>query len=78
MRWWLAYFLHRVAYKVFPADDEEEVEAPESPIHYVMELPHGPKERSEPLDAQWLWREQVYDNQSYIEENDVYRPGTYL
>lgn len=77
MRWWLAYFLHRLAYKLSPDDDSLE-ELEQLPIQYVIELPHGPREHSEPLDAQALWREQIYDNQFYIEENDVYRPGTYL
>ena len=75
MRWWLAHLLHRLAYWVY---DDGEADPPENPIQYVMELPHGPVVRSESLDAHALWREQVYDGAFYDEEEDVYRPGTYL
>lgn len=76
MRYWLARLLHRLAYRIY--EDPPDNEASEIPIQYVIELPHGPREHSEPLDAHALWREQVYDGAFYNEDEDVYRPGTYL
>lgn len=49
-------------------------------IQYIVTLDHlnGPIERSEPIDFDYMWRRHVDDNSGYIEEEDVYRPGTYL
>ena len=73
--------LVRLAERLDP-DTWVDVESQDGPldIQYIVSLDHlsGPIERSEPIDFDYMWRRHVDDNSGYIEEEDVYRPGTYL
>jgi hypothetical protein len=72
----VVYLLRCVVEWLDPVVEVEEEPAPaEPPVVFTIALDHlaFPAERSEPLDAQDLWRGHVTDGAAYVEENDVYR-----
>lgn len=80
MRWWLAYFLYRLARWVDPDPDAAEEGGEPVEVQYIVDLSGKlvPTTTSEPIDFEDIHRTVVYDHSHYIEENDVYHGGTYL
>lgn len=75
----IAALCRRVADRLEPQEYEEEADIVPHPVQFVIEMPHGGRQVSEPIDFQALWRDQAADHGMYIEENDVYsHSGTYL